>query len=495
MRFLKSPIFSAFIKQKTPVLQFLNFSTLSINNKMADNNTIEEFKMKPRRNGDHHGFCPVNEYDSLLKDKSTILKNLMEPFFNGNLELFESPKTNFRMRANFQVWKDDPRKNVVSNEMYYGMWSELPPTIENDANNDENNNNPDEIVENKILVVDESIKTKKKRKRKIARKTHKPRKEICEVKSFNRGTIRMNNLMDELMTEMKTSRELYDGVFEARFVTTQTNDAVIVLVYKRPIDEKWKIEADKVAKKINAKIVGRSHKIKIIASGNYDDEIVEEIYNVKGKEIKLYLVEGAFSQPNSPVCEKMLTWAIDVTNDSKQEDLLELYCGGGTFTVALASNFRKVLATEVSKESVELANKTFASNNVNNIKICKLSSEDFTVAYTSNRPFSRLVDVGIRFKDYNLSTVLVDPPRAGVDVNTCNLLTKFNKIVYISCNPETLARDLGILTKTHDVVKLAAFDQFPYTHHLEAGVCLVKKVINDSTSELGKRKAIDDATV
>lgn len=482
---------------------------------MSDNN-LEEFKFKPRRNGDHHGFCPVDEYDSLLKDKAAILRNLMDPFYSGNLELFESPKTNFRMRANFQVWKDDPRKNVVSNEMFYGMWSE---TIENENNNDEDNNDKDnnidkdnnhednndednnsldELVENKspVEVINESIKTKKKRKRKIARKTHKPRKEICEIKTFNRGTIRMNNLMDELMIEMKACRELYDAVFEARFVTTQTNDAVIVLIYKRPIDEKWKIEANRVAKKIGAKIVGRSHKIKIVASGDYEDEIVEEIYNIKGKEIKLYLVEGAFSQPNSPVCEKMLTWAMDATNDSKHEDLLELYCGGGTFTVALASNFRKVLATEVSKESVELAHKTFASNNVDNIRICKLSAEDFTTAYTDQkRTFARLEDVGIKFKDYNLTTVLVDPPRAGVDVNTCHLLTKFNKIVYISCNPETLARDLIILTKTHDVMKLAAFDQFPYTHHLEAGVYLVKKNNSDFTTELGKRKAIDDASV
>lgn len=80
--------------------------------------------------------------------------------------------------------------------------------------------------------------------------------------------------------------------------------------------------------------------------------------------------------------------------------------------------------------------------------------------------------------------------RAGLDLKTCELITKFDKIVYISCNPETLARDLNIITKTHKIVRAAAFDQFPYTHHLECGIYLVKKDIDDTL--LGKRKADED---
>ena len=81
----------------------------------------------------------------------------------------------------------------------------------------------------------------------------------------------------------------------------------------------------------------------------------------------------AFSQPNAKVCEKMLKWSLDVTNNSDKDtdDLLELYCGGGTFTAALASNFRTVIATEISKASVELAHKTFKANNIKNIKVAR----------------------------------------------------------------------------------------------------------------------------
>ena len=74
-----------------------------------------------------------------------------------------------------------------------------------------------------------------------------------------------------------------------------------------------------------------------------------------------------------------------------------------------------------------------------------------------------------------LGTVLVDPPRAGLDDGTVQLVSRFNDILYISCNPETLAQNLQVLIQSHDIVKLAVFDQFPYTHHIETGVWLRKR--------------------
>ena len=74
-----------------------------------------------------------------------------------------------------------------------------------------------------------------------------------------------------------------------------------------------------------------------------------------------------------------------------------------------------------------------------------------------------------------LDTLFVDPPRAGLDATCVELARRFATVVYVSCNPETLARDVALLAATHDVSRLAAFDQFPYTHHLEAGVVLERK--------------------
>merc|ERR1719183_1284149 len=89
------------------------------------------------------------------------------------------------------------------------------------------------------------------------------------------------------------------------------------------------------------------------------------------------------------------------------------------------------------------------------------------------RAFVRLEHVDL--SEYSFSTVLVDPPRAGLGKEVATFLTRFQRIVYISCNPVTLREDLEVLCRTHQMLRLAAFDQFPYTDHLEMGVLLEQK--------------------
>ncbi len=114
-----------------------------------------------------------------------------------------------------------------------------------------------------------------------------------------------------------------------------------------------------------------------------------------------------------------------------------------------------------------------ALNDVENITFARLASEEMTEALNGVREFSRLKDIDL--KSYNFSTVLVDPPRAGLDAGTIELISTIENIIYISCNPETLARDLETLIKTHDVKEAAMYDQFPHTAHVESGVFLRKK--------------------
>jgi tRNA (uracil-5-)-methyltransferase len=96
-----------------------------------------------------------------------------------------------------------------------------------------------------------------------------------------------------------------------------------------------------------------------------------------------------------------------------------------------------------------------------------------TQAHNKEREFRRLQSVDL--DSYDFSCVLVDPPRAGLDSDTIELISKIEHIVYISCNPQTLARDLETLSQTHKVVNSAIFDQFPHTPHIESGVFLSKK--------------------
>ena len=162
----------------------------------------------------------------------------------------------------------------------------------------------------------------------------------------------------------------------------------------------------------------------------------------------------------------MLNWASNCVANSNSQDLLELYCGNGNFTVPLARHFNAVLATEISKVSVNSALTNFAANQIDNIEVVRLSAEELTQALNKQRPFRRLAHIDL--DSYNFSTVLVDPPRAGLDADTEKLLCRFDRILYISCNPNTLAQNLAEITKTHAIEAAAVFDQFPWTEHLES---------------------------
>jgi len=131
------------------------------------------------------------------------------------------------------------------------------------------------------------------------------------------------------------------------------------------------------------------------------------------------------------------------------------------------------LATEISKTSVKSAQVNIAKNGTKNVDILRLSSEEFVQALDKVRDFRRLKDIDL--ESYEFSSIFVDPPRAGLDSATESMVKRFETIIYISCNPETLCLNLLSLCQTHEVQAIAAFDQFPYTHHLETGVILKAK--------------------
>ena len=106
----------------------------------------------------------------------------------------------------------------------------------------------------------------------------------------------------------------------------------------------------------------------------------------------------------------------------------------------------------------------------------------FAKRYGIGRHHAHVEERGIRGPDlkqpldhYQLNTLLVDPPRAGLDAATVTLASRFDTVLYISCNPQSLADNLKSLSNTHAVTKLAFFDQFPYTPHLESGVILTRR--------------------
>ena len=222
------------------------------------------------------------------------------------------------------------------------------------------------------------------------------------------------------------------------------------------------------AQNINVHLIGRATKTKIMLDQDYIDERLP----VAGKEMVYRQVENSFTQPNAAMNVQMLEWALKATEGSKG-DLLELYCGNGNFSLALARNFERVLATEIAKPSVAAAQYNIAANHIDNVQIIRMAAEEFTQAMNGVREFNRLQ--GIDLKSYQCETIFVDPPRSGLDSETEKMVQAYPRILYISCNPETLCKNLETLSQTHKVERLALFDQFPYTHHMECGVLLTAK--------------------
>ena len=127
----------------------------------------------------------------------------------------------------------------------------------------------------------------------------------------------------------------------------------------------------------------------------------------------------------------------------------------------------------VSKSSVAAANYNLAANNIQNVTLLRMSSDEISEALARNRPFERMKDIDL--DSYRFTTLFVDPPRSGLDATTLALAGNFENILYISCNPQTLQENVAALQATHRISAAAVFDQFPYTHHLECGLLLTRR--------------------
>jgi tRNA (uracil-5-)-methyltransferase len=288
------------------------------------------------------------------------------------------------------------------------------------------------------------------------------------VNEFPAASLRINQLMPQLRTELLRNETLRQRLFQVDFLTTLSGDALIALVYHRALDTKWQQAARELQTKLAVKILGRSRKQKIVLSADF----VDEILSVNERRLHYRQIEGSFTQPNGGTNQHMLEWAcaqLHVTGG----DLLELYCGNGNFTIALAPYFQRVLATEIAKSSVRAAQHNLAANNVTNVAMVRMSSDEISTALAGGRAFNRLSDIPLH--DYRFTTLLVDPPRSGLDENTIALCRRFDNILYISCNPLTLRANIIALQDSHALGALALFDQFPYTHHFECGVLLQKR--------------------
>ncbi|MFW3328997.1 tRNA (uridine(54)-C5)-methyltransferase TrmA, partial [Aliarcobacter butzleri] len=214
-----------------------------------------------------------------------------------------------------------------------------------------------------------------------------------------------------------------------------TKDMLVTLIYHKKLEASWIQKAKEIEKRLNIKIIGRSKKQRLVLTNDY----INETLNISNQNFFFAYEENGFTQPNTNVNVQMIEWVLENTKNSSK-DLCELYCGGGNFTIPLSTKFRKVLATEISKTSIKSALRNCSLNKIESISFIRMSAEDFVQALNKVRAFNRLKNINL--DDYEFDTIFMDPPRSGLDDTTRNLAKDFENIIYISCNPETLHRDL-----------------------------------------------------
>ncbi|MTJ02596.1 tRNA (uridine(54)-C5)-methyltransferase TrmA [Idiomarina piscisalsi] len=356
------------------------------------------------------------DYETQLNEKVEKVRQRFDKYRIANIDIFRSEPRHYRMRAEFRVWHE-------GDDLYYIMFN--PET-----------------------------------------------REKIRMDEFLPGSELINRLMKQLIEKLRPNPILRNKLFQVDFLTTTTNQAVISLLYHRPLDDEWEKEATALREEFkdlaDINIIGRARKQKRVL---FDDSVIEHVV-VDGKVYKSIQTENSFTQPNAKINEAMIGWVKQHIGQN-DHDLLELYCGNGNFTLPLAENFQRILATEISKSSVASARKSAELNDITNVTVVRMSAEEFTEALSGERTSRRAEEADI--KSFDCRTVLVDPPRAGLDSETLKMVSAYSRIIYISCNPETLIENLDYLTKTHDVTAAAMFDQFPYTDHVETGVILEVK--------------------
>lgn len=163
----------------------------------------------------------------------------------------------------------------------------------------------------------------------------------------------------------------------------------------------------------------------------------------------------SFFQVNTKMISRLYDKVLEFAG--RGDKLLDLYCGAGTIGIYLANNFNSVRGIEQNESAIKGANLNKGINDIKNISfVCEKASD-----------INEIVE----------DVVVVDPPRSGLDSTTIKriLNSRIERLIYVSCNPITLARDINILKDKYNLVSMSLFDMFPNTSHAECVSVLYRK--------------------
>lgn len=195
--------------------------------------------------------------------------------------------------------------------------------------------------------------------------------------------------------------------------------------------------------------------IVLYGTGYITDELLGYKFRISPK---------SFYQINYEGTKYLYSKAMEFADLSKEDRIIDAYSGVGTIGIIASQYVKEVISVELNRDAVRDAKINASINNIDNIRFFCADATEFLLAASEERE--------------KIDAVLMDPPRAGSTVEFMKSVCKLapEKVIYISCNPETLARDLTFFTKNgYKVKKIQPVDMFPHTSHIECVVQLLRE--------------------
>lgn len=192
----------------------------------------------------------------------------------------------------------------------------------------------------------------------------------------------------------------------------------------------------------------------------YGDGYINDILG----DFEFKISPNSFYQVNPVQAEALYNIAIESANITKEDVVFDLYCGIGTISLFAAKYAKKVYGVEIVEQAIEDAKENAVFNKIDNVEFIAGDTE-------------KILDDLINVENIIPDVVIVDPPRKGLDRTSINNLLKIlpKKIIYVSCNPASLVRDLSLLESDYDINMIQPVDMFPFTSHVECVAVLELK--------------------
>ena len=248
-------------------------------------------------------------------------------------------------------------------------------------------------------------------------------------------------------------------------IGVKTNEIMCIIVTnEEKLDKESELVKYITAKFPNIKTIIKNinNKNTNVILGDKDEVLYGDgyIYDKLG-EYTFKISAKSFYQTNPIQTEMLYNKAIEFAKLDKEDVLCDLYCGIGTIGIFASNKVNQVYGIEIVEEAVEAAKENANLNNVDNIEF---------VTGDVEKAFKELVEE----RNIKPTAIIVDPPRRGLDVTTINKILELEvkKLVYVSCNPATMMRDLKMLEEKYVVKEIQPVDMFPYTSHVECVVAM-----------------------